>query len=161
MAQADFDAFYDDALPVVFGFLLRACGGDRDQAWDLTQDVWTTFIEHVNRGRDDVVSIGWLLSVARSRHVDAWRRRGRLTGKLRLLWSAEREQAAHDSSSRVLADHIEHLRPDHRLVLTLCYVDDLPIDQVAALMGMSRSSTYALLARARAAAREMSGAFDG
>ena len=33
------------ALPVVYGYLLRLCGGDRDEAWDLTQDSWLTVID--------------------------------------------------------------------------------------------------------------------
>ena len=35
-----FDDFYDRALPVAYGYLLRLCGGDREEAWDLTQDSW-------------------------------------------------------------------------------------------------------------------------
>ena len=29
-----FDDFYDRALPVVSGYVLRLCGGDLDEAWD-------------------------------------------------------------------------------------------------------------------------------
>jgi DNA-directed RNA polymerase specialized sigma24 family protein len=36
----DFDGFYETALPIVYGYLLRLCGGDHDRTRDLTQDTW-------------------------------------------------------------------------------------------------------------------------
>ena len=86
-----FDEFYDRALPVVFGYLLRLCGGDREQAWDLTQDSWVTVVDRLAQGQTDKATVGFLLSVARSRYLDAWRRQRRLQRKLRLVWAAARE----------------------------------------------------------------------
>src|SRR6187431_2725514 len=85
-----FDEFYDRALPVVFGYLLRLCGGDREQAWDLTQDSWVV-VDRLSRGESDKATVGFLLSVARSRYLDAWRRQRRLQRKLRLVWATARE----------------------------------------------------------------------
>jgi hypothetical protein len=34
---------------VVYGYLLRLCGGDRVEAWDLTQDSWMTDVDHEGR----------------------------------------------------------------------------------------------------------------
>ena len=36
----DFDSFYEAALPIVYGYLLRLCGGNHDRTRDLTQDTW-------------------------------------------------------------------------------------------------------------------------
>jgi DNA-directed RNA polymerase specialized sigma24 family protein len=65
-----FDDFYDRALPVVYGYLLRLCGGDREEAWDLTQDSWITVVDRLAQGESDKATIGFLLSVARSRYID-------------------------------------------------------------------------------------------
>src|SRR5262245_22181284 len=91
-AKADipFDEFYDQALPVVYGYLLRLCGGDREAAWDLTQDSWVTVVDRLAQGKTDKATIGFLLSVARSRFLDSWRRERRLQRKLRLVWAAAR-----------------------------------------------------------------------
>jgi RNA polymerase sigma-70 factor (ECF subfamily) len=78
-----FDDFYDRALPVVYGYLLRLCGGDRDEAWDLTQDSWLTVIDQLARGQTDNATVGFLLSVARSRYIDSWRRQRTLQRELR------------------------------------------------------------------------------
>ena len=64
-----FDEFYDRALPVVYGYLLRLCGGDADEAWDLTQDSWIVVLDRLADGQAAKATIGYLLSVARSRAI--------------------------------------------------------------------------------------------
>src|SRR6187397_801150 len=98
-----FDEFYDRALPVVFGYLLRLCGGDREQAWDLTQDSWVVVVDRLAQGQTDKATVGYLLSVARSRYLDAWRRQRRQQRKLRLVWAAAREKETPEvSAAKVL-----------------------------------------------------------
>ena len=48
---------------------------------------------------------------------------------------------------------LDGLSPQHRAALTLRYVDDLPVPQVAALLQRTVHATEALLVRARAAFR--------
>jgi RNA polymerase sigma-70 factor (ECF subfamily) len=147
--DVDFDAFYEEALPVVFGYLLRLCGGDREAAWDLTQDSWVTVVDRLARGQTETATVGFLLSVARSRYLDAWRRQRRLQRKLRLVWAAAREAGPADLAAGEVLDHLSVCSDEHRVVLMLAYVDGMPIAEIAELLGCSVSSTYSLLARAR------------
>ena len=48
---------------------------------------------------------------------------------------------------------LDQLTAAHRAALTLRYLDDLPVPQVAALLGRTLHATEALLVRARAAFR--------
>jgi RNA polymerase sigma-70 factor (ECF subfamily) len=144
-----FDEFYDSALPVVFGYLLRLCGGDREQAWDLTQDSWVLLVDRLAQGQTDKATVGFLLSVARSRYLDDWRRQQRLHRKLRLVWAAAREHEWQDVTAANVLEHLSVCSDQHRVVLMLAYVDDMPVTEIAALLGSPVSSTYALLARAR------------
>jgi RNA polymerase sigma-70 factor, ECF subfamily len=144
-----FDEFYDRALPVVYGYLLRLCGGDADEAWDLTQDSWITLLDRLAQGQAVKATIGYLLSVARSRYLDAWRRRQRLQRKLRLVWAASREPDSAELSATVVLEHLSVCSAEHRFVLMLAYVDDIPVVDIAPMLGSSVSATYALLARAR------------
>jgi RNA polymerase sigma-70 factor (ECF subfamily) len=52
-------------------------------------------------------------------------------------------------------DTLERLGAHHRAALTLRYVDDLPVPEVAALLDRTVHATEALLARARRAFREI------
>ena len=65
-----FDEFYDRALPVVYGYLLRLCGGDADEAWDLTQDSWMVVARPAGTGAgregdDRVPALGGALALSR------------------------------------------------------------------------------------------------
>lgn len=144
-----FDDFYDRALPVVYGYLLRLCGGDREEAWDLTQDSWMTVVDRLAQGQTDKTTVGFLLSVARSHYLDSWRRQRKLQRKLRLVWAGARESESAELSAGKVLDHLSVCSAEHRVVLMLAYVDDIPMDEIAQMLGSSLSSTYSLLARAR------------
>jgi RNA polymerase sigma-70 factor (ECF subfamily) len=146
---ATFDEFYDRALPVVYGYLLRLCGGDRDEAWDLTQDSWITIVDRLAQGQSDTATIAFLLSVARSRYIDTWRRRRVLQRKLQLVWAGSRATESAELSAGKVLDHLSACSDEHRVVLMLAYVDDIAVADIAEVLGLSLSSTYSLLARAR------------
>ncbi|MFP3670944.1 sigma factor, partial [Priestia sp. SIMBA_032] len=66
-------ALYDEALPAVYGYLIRRAG-DRNVAEDITSD---TFLAAMDRARvDDSVepSIPWLIGIARHKLADHWRK---------------------------------------------------------------------------------------
>ncbi len=145
--------FYDRALPVVYGYLLRLCGGDSEEAWDLTQDSWMTVVDRVAQGQTDKATVGFLLSVARSHYLDSWRRQRKLQRKLRLVWAGARGAESTELSTGKVLDHLSVCSAEHRVVLMLAYVDDIPMNEIAPMLGLSVSSTYSLLSRARSELR--------
>ncbi len=146
-----FDAFYRRNLPVVYGYVLRLCGGRIDQAQDLTQETWLSFVDHMRAGHGEIPDVRWLIAVARSRYIDQWRRQRRLDNKLRLAWAAGRanDVADADPTHAELSEHLASLSPDHRLVLTLRYIDGFGVPEIAGLIDRTTTATYSLLARAR------------
>ena len=135
-----------EALPQVCGYLLRRCG-DRTLAEDLTSE---TFLGAV--GGDGPLTVAWLIGIARHKLVDHWRRAAR---DERLLseppaavdpWDAELDAIR---AQQILAGLGAH----HRAALTLRYLDDLTVPQVAAALDRTLHATEALLVRARAAFR--------
>ncbi len=150
-------AVYDDALPVVYGYLLSRCGGHVAVAEDLTTQ---TFLAAVQAVRSDPggarPSRPWLMTVARNKLVDHWRRQAREERGLRTV--AADQASFHDPWDAEL-DHLRaqsvlaRLSAHHRMVLTLRYLDDLPVPEVADLIGRTLHATEALLVRARSAFR--------
>ncbi len=150
---------YDVALPHVYGYLLARCG-QATLAEDLTAETFLAAVDAVRR--DDVASpsIPWLIGVARHKLVDHWRRQARDERSLRATiddnpspedpWDVRLEQVRARQT-------LERLGPHHRAALTLRYVDDLPVANVAALLGRTVHATEALLVRARAAFRRTYG----
>jgi RNA polymerase sigma-70 factor (ECF subfamily) len=104
----------------------------------------------------------WLLGIARHKLVDHWRRRERAERNLRLVTDEADEPVWQDTlDTGRAADALEGLSAQYRLVLTLRYLDDLPVRGVAELLGRSEHSTESLLARARRAFRAVYEAGEG
>ncbi len=65
-----FDAFYDQALPVVYGYFLRRTGGMPALAEDLTQETFLAAVKQIRRGMVVDAPLPWLVGIARHRLVD-------------------------------------------------------------------------------------------
>lgn len=147
---------YDTALPQVYGYLLRRCG-TREVAEDLTSETFLAAADQVRRPAPPRVDVPWLIGVARHKLADHWRARAREERRLRAIESEPDVVSDRDWDARLDALHaaeiLSGLSPAHRLALTLRYVDDLPVADVAHLLGRTLHATEALLVRARAAFR--------
>ena len=146
---------YDEALPQVYGYLLSRCG-ERPLAEDLTAETFLAAVDAVRRADRPPVDAPWLIGVARHKLADHWRWQAREQRSLRAV--VEPGAAAEDPWDQRLdalqaRATLARLAPHHRAALTLRYLDDLPVPQVAALLGRTLHGTEALLVRARAAFR--------
>jgi RNA polymerase sigma-70 factor (ECF subfamily) len=143
-----------EAVPKVYGWIFRRCG-DVTLAEDLTSDTILAAATRVRDGRGTEVTTAWLMTVARTKLVDHWRRAGREQRRLQ-LWSARddgRVPWSGDLSSTRTWTALCELDPAHQAALALRYLDDLPIPEVAHALGRSVHATESLLTRAKSAFR--------
>jgi RNA polymerase sigma-70 factor (ECF subfamily) len=147
---------YDPALPRVYGYLLRRCG-QRELAEELTSETFLAAADAVRRNPPAAVDVPWLIGIARHKLADHWRRQLREERGLRLIAAGGVPQAEDPWDTKLDALRAEQtlaaLAPQHRAALTLRYVDDLPVPDVAELLGRTVHATEALLVRARTAFR--------
>jgi RNA polymerase sigma-70 factor (ECF subfamily) len=154
---ASFLAFYDTAISQVYGYLSARCS-QRSIAEDLTSETFLAAVDAVRRDNPPAVSMPWIIGVARHKLVDHWRRLTRETSGLKALADQFPEEL-NDEASESRLDAVRAravlatLAPHHRAVLTLRYLDDLPVAEVAAMLGRTVHATEALLTRARRALR--------
>ena len=148
-------ALYDRALPYVYGYLLARCGR-AVLAEELTADTMLAAVDSVQHDPPRSLSTAWLLSIARHKLIDYWRRLSREERGLRSVAAEESEPDdpwdVHLDGLRARAT-LEKLAPQHRSVLTLRYLDDLPVAEVADVLDRTVHATEALLVRAKAAFR--------
>jgi RNA polymerase sigma-70 factor (ECF subfamily) len=153
--EADLVAVYDDALPQVYGYLLHRTR-NTTVAEDLTAETFMAAVASIRRSRVREVTTGWLIGIARHKLVDHWRRLERDQRNLRAVdtpptdddpWEAELDGFA-------ARDTLERLGAHHRAALTLRYVDDLRVAEVAGVLDRTVLATEALLVRARRAFRD-------
>ena len=151
---------YDHALPQVYGYLLSRCGRIA-LAEDLTAETFLAAVHAAHRPDPPSLSTAWIVGVARHKLVDHWRGQARDDRRMRALVD-ETADAAPDPWDRRLDAALAHqtlerLGPHHRAALTLRYLDDLSVTDVAALLERSVHATEALLVRARKAFRRAYG----
>lgn len=151
----DLLGLYDAALPEVYGYIHRRCR-NRTVAEDITTEVFLAAVESIRRSVVDQVTIAWLIGIARHKIVDHWRRVER--DDRRYEAAAENTPEAFDPWSVELdvltaRDVLDELGAHHRSALTLRYIDDLPVREVAAVLERTEQATEALLVRARHAFR--------
>ena len=101
----------------------------------------------------------WLLTITHHRVVDALRRQGRRPedpvptddlGERVLLLTDGESEAMHRLRATGVLDAIDRLTEDQRAVLLLRVLADLPVRDIAAVVGKPESAVKALLRRATA-----------
>jgi RNA polymerase sigma-70 factor (ECF subfamily) len=149
-------ALYDRALPQVYGYL-AARAGDAAVAEDLTGETFLAAVRATREGKVPDLTIAWLVTVARNKLVDHWRRLAREERSLRLATDPDDDVVDDDMDARFDRLHarkvLAELGAHHRAALTLRYLDGLPVAEVADHLGRTLHATEALLVRARHAFR--------
>ena len=150
---------YDRALPQVYGYLVSRARSAA-LAEDLTAETFLAAAESLDRGKVPDLTVAWLVTVARNKLVDHWRRKEREERRMRLVHDADddNDPAVDDgldaAFDRARAHEVlDALGPHHRAALTLRYLDGLPVPEVADHLGRTVHATEALLVRARNAFR--------
>ena len=152
------ERLYRDTAPLVLGYLRSNRARDPE---DLTSDVFVSMITSLGRFEGDERRFrSWLLTIAHRRMVDGVRRSRRRPEDLvpaeqlgqEVIDLTDSEVAA---LSRLHAagilDVIDGLTEDQRAVLLLRTVADLPVRDVAEVVGKPETAVKALLRRAVAA----------
>lgn len=156
---------YDEALPEVYSYLRARCGS-RELAEELTSATFVQAALSCSRAAAPQLTVGWLITVARNKLIDHWRRQAVADRSMMLLdggrvdavdpWTLVLDQAR---AQQVMSE----LPPHYQSVLTLRYLDDLQVPECAELLNRSVHATESLLARARNAFRnayEQTGGHD-
>lgn len=146
-------ALYDESMAEVYRYLRRRCDSAA-VAEDLTSETFLAAAHAVRRGTVPDLSVAWLVRVARNKLVDHWRRSERERRRLQLADADDRtDQWDARLDAAVARDTLAALAPQHRGVLTLRYLDDLAVPQIAECIGRTVGATEVLLVRARRAFR--------
>jgi len=164
-SEGAFRAWYDHALPRVYGYVLGHVSRDRELAEEITQQTFADAIRDHRHfdGRSD--SVTWLCSIARHKVADHWRRLERDEQRRLRLISLE-DRHAGDAGPRVLDRHervlaaLRALPAAQRAALVLAYNDELSVREIARTLGKSEKAVESLLSRGRASFRAAYGEAD-
>lgn len=146
-SRGDLETLYERQVGTVHGFLLARCGSVA-LAEDLTTEVFINAATRFAEGRGAEVTTGWLITVARRRLIDHWRRADTQRRGLDVLRLERAPVGETEEDGRVLAA-LGSLAPRQRAALVLRYLDDHSVTEVADALEVDYRAAESLLARGR------------
>jgi RNA polymerase sigma-70 factor (ECF subfamily) len=169
--QRSFDVFFNTYYPRMFRFALARLGNDRDLADETAQVVLCQALSKLATYRGEAPLYSWLCTFCRFEAAKQRKARQRAQGDTELTEDDPAVMAALDSLLfatgndpdisayqaevrrlvRVAMDYLPSLYAD---ALEAKYVNDLPVNEIAVLIGKSPKATESVLTRAREAFRE-------
>ena len=146
-----FRAFYEDALPGVYGYFLHRCGGAVPVAEDLTQETFLASVSELKKGRRVDAPIPWIYGIARHKLLDHYRRQARIEPVVdtdAVIDEAALDAAGEEARERAVAA-LAAVPASQRAALVLHYLDGFSAAEVAAELGKSVAAVNSLLERGR------------
>jgi RNA polymerase sigma factor (sigma-70 family) len=135
----------------VWKYVRRVAGGD-DAAWDIAQDVWLRVLRGIGRLRDGTRLRSWLFGIARRALMDRLRHQYATPVDADVDLSALPADVCSDESEAELAAmerELARLPVIEREVLTLFYLRELSLTEVADVLGVPIGTVKSRLFRAR------------
>lgn len=127
--------------------------GDQDAAGDVVQEAWIGIVRGIGRIDDPARFAGWARRVVANKAADWIRRRqvDRRTAPLDTSSAPAAAAAAGQSSdeSRIVRDAIAGLDEAHRAVVTLHYIEDMGVAEIAAVLDIPVGTVKSRLHTAR------------
>ena len=156
-------ALYERYQEEVFRYVSRRVSR-REEAEDITTEVFAAAFAALPRFRGGCPPRLWLLSIARRKVMDLHRRRRRrpevLESEIADVDAALPEALSPDEgpeealqraeTARLLRGLMLELKEEQREALLLQYVEELPVAEIAVVMGRSPAAINSLLQRGRA-----------
>jgi RNA polymerase sigma-70 factor (ECF subfamily) len=162
--DAQLRSSFRDIYPRLFRFVFSRSSLAADDVDDIVQETlvhgWQRRHEFLEQSSFET----WLMSIARHKIADFWRGRTRSRGAdvARALERIDEAAIPEDLLSTAelrerVADAVERLQDDYSRVLSLRYLDDLPVREIAERLRETESAIESRLTRARDAFRKLLG----
>lgn len=149
-----FDDLYATCRDDVYGFALARCG-DPSLAEDITADAFINAWKHMF-ATGEPLGTGWVITAARRRLIDHWRRRSVLHDRIRTLKATARNaphERSFDSDDSRILEALQSLPDRQRAVVALRYLDDFSVSEIAEALSVTYKTVESLLSRGRSSLR--------
>ena len=152
-----FAALYDLYIDRIYRFVFFKVAG-HEEAEDVTSEVFLKVWHYINEGKEVKSFSGLLYKIARNSIIDLYRSKSRQESPLFLSEIADDEKTGDRGrwqemteaqlSVKETLEAIKKLKQEYQEVLTLKYIDELTIDEIAQIMEKKKTAVRVLLHRA-------------
>ena len=161
-SHEDFQTFYQENLHLIYRYVYSKVG-NREEAEDLTSQIFIKAIRGVHTERGILSVQKWLFQVARTTTADFWRARYRITtSSLEALLEAGWEGPVQSETAEVSTGPLERVQrllqalpENYREVLNCRFLLNLSIRETALRLGLSEANVKVLQFRALKRAAEL------
>jgi RNA polymerase sigma-70 factor (ECF subfamily) len=160
----DFDGVIREHLPAVYGYLLRFTGS-KETAEDVAQETFIRAWRHWKKYDSTKPLKPWLLAIARNAALDAVRKKNIIPFSFLATEAYEgifdvpddsaspADVAAAGERRQEVHRQLAAIKPAYREVLTLHYIDEMSVPEVANILKLPLETVRTRLRRARQALR--------
>ncbi|HEY7975285.1 MAG TPA: sigma-70 family RNA polymerase sigma factor [Ktedonobacterales bacterium] len=151
--SAGLRALYEETLPAIYRFIYSKVG-NREEAEDLTSQVYLKALSGLDQSRDALSAQAWLFQVARTTIADHWRafyrlRSSSLDDLLAAGWDSSPPVTGDPGDAEARAQRVLAGLPErYRDVLTLRFLLNLSLKETAARMNLTEANVKVLQFRA-------------
>jgi RNA polymerase sigma-70 factor (ECF subfamily) len=145
--RAAFEELFEIYQPRLKYYVRRLDGGGTNTD-DILQDIWLTVFKKIKKLKDARSFNVWLYRIARNNVYDRFRRKDRFVSlpEEELPVSGGDEPVFDADDAEELHHALNELKPHHREVLTLCFIEQMPYQSIADVVdcriGTVRSRIY-------------------
>ena len=139
---------YQRYAPIVWRYVFARMGRDTHAGQDVLSETFLAAIRLLKSGTTTDNVAGWLTGIARNKTADWYRQQEKLA-----TTDAQPTTQGTTSASEVVADVLDALPDDERVVLEWKYLDRCTVREIAERLGRTEKAVESLLYRARKAFR--------
>ena len=161
--RAAFEELFEIYQPRLKYFVRRLDSGG-SKIDDILQDVWLSVYKKIHKLKDARSFGVWLYRIARNKVYDGFRRKERfvrLPEDDEFPVSGSDEPVFDASDAERLHGAMKRLKPYHREVLTLCFIEQMPYQAIADVVGCSIGTVRSRIYHAKQSLRKEMESQDG
>ena len=161
--RAAFEELFEMYQPRLKYFVRRLDDGGANIE-DILQDIWLTVIKKIHTLKDAQAFAVWLYRITRNKVYDGFRRKEILVrlpedDEFPVSGSVEPVFEAHEAEQ--LHKALNTLKPPHKEVLTLCFLEQMSYQSIADVVGCSIGTVRSRIFYAKQSLREEMESQDG
>lgn len=149
----DLMVYYNEFVDQIFRFVYFKVS-NKEIAQDLTQDSFLSVLEYLQKeGQEEIKNIrSFIFRTARNKVIDYYRKKGRVIYSDEAVLAEEknfiRDDIAIKQDAKMLIEKLALLGEDDKEILTMRYVEDMGIKEIAQIVGKSQVAARVRIFRA-------------